>query len=871
MKLMIIDGNSILNRAFYGIRGLTTASGTPTNAIFGFLNIMHKLCTELAPDALCVAFDLKAPTFRHKMYDAYKATRTGMPEELAAQLPYIKKILDAMNIPRYELEGFEADDIIGTVSRRCEAVGWECLAVTGDRDSLQLITDKTHIELISSRPGSSDYTEYDRNVFFDKYGFEPINLIDCKALMGDSSDNIPGVAGVGEKTATELIGKFATLSAVYDAIGSGEIKASVEKKLEAGRENAELSYKLATIDTAIPLDFSPEANLRREPDNDELYSLFMELEFNKFMDKFGVKPPESGVPVREAESVPSDYDTVSDLSVLDRALAAESVFIWFGDGDEAFFRCGGNSWLLSRDKFSGDYNAALERLFSRPDKCGWNVKDVQRRLLELSVPLTPWRFDAALAVYLLNPSEGNFSIEQSAAKYCALRLGEAGGENVQLSMLDAEKDGENGAQRAFALEALYPVLSAKLEEAGMTSLLCDMELPLSTVLAEMEHKGCLLDKNALMSFGKMLSEKIEFFEEQIYAIAGKKFNINSTKQLGALLFDELGLPHVSKTKSGYSTNIEVLEKLLGKHDIIEYIIEYRRFTKLKSTYADGLLKEIKPDGRIHTKFNMTATATGRLSSAEPNLQNIPVRTELGGEFRKMFVAPEGWLLVDADYSQIELRLLAHISGDENMIKAFAEGRDIHRSTASEVFGVPLEDVTPLQRSRAKAVNFGIVYGISEFSLSQDLRISRAEAKQYIDSYLETYSGVRQYMADIVEKAKRDGYVSTLFGRRRYLPELESRNRNIRTFAERVALNMPIQGTAADIMKLAMINVSRRFSDENMRARLILQIHDELIAECPAEEAEKAKEILIEEMEGAARLSVKLLTEAGIGKDWRSAK
>jgi len=866
MKLMVIDGNSILNRAFYGIRLLSTASGLYTNAVYGFLNILQRLISEDKPDALCVTFDLKAPTFRHKMYDGYKASRKGMPDELAMQVPYIKSVLDAMNIPRYELEGYEADDLIGTISRRCADAGWDCIAVTGDRDSLQLITDSTHVKLVTSKAGKNEYVEYDPAVFQEKYGFEPIHLIDLKALMGDSSDCIPGVAGIGEKTATDLIVKHRTIDKVFSAIGSGELKPAVEKKLTAGKESAEMSYTLAKIITDAPLEFSAEENRIRPYNNDDLYKLFVELEFSKLIDKFGLTAPGGNYAVsRTLEFSAQSLETADQVKTAVSGFAGKTVYIVCSDTlSDITFGAGGSFYSLTDAPAD-----MLVPLFALENKVGHNIKDVQLALFKKGLPVDGWIFDTALAAYLLDPTASDYPIDRLAAHYCGVELSH-GDVNEQLSLLDEPAKSDNAGEAA-ALELLYPLLNEKLRELDMEKLYYEIELPLCPVLAEMEYIGCLVDREALIEYGKLLAANISVFENDIYQLAGEQFNINSSKQLGTILFDKLGLPPVSKTKSGYSTNIEVLEKLMGKHPIIEDIVNYRQLTKLKSTYADGLLKEIRDDGRIHTRFHMTVTATGRLSSTEPNLQNIPVRTQLGEEFRKMFIAPAGQLLVDADYSQIELRLLAHISDDKTMLDYFAEGMDIHRATAAQVFGVEPEEVTSVQRSRAKAVNFGIVYGISDFSLAQDIKVTRGEAKQYIESYLNTFSGVKSYMADIVAKAKGDGYVSTIFGRRRYLPELSSKNFNLRSFAERVALNMPIQGTAADIMKLAMINVSRRFRAEGMQARLILQIHDELIAQCPEDEAEKAKAILTEEMENVVQLSVRLLAEAKVGASWYEAK
>jgi DNA polymerase-1 len=876
MKLMVLDGNSIVNRAFYGIRMLTTRDGTPTNAVYGFLNILLKLVGDESPDALCVAFDLKAPTFRHEQFEGYKAHRAGMPDELAAQIPILKEVLDAMRIPRYESEGWEADDLIGTISEACAREGWECVVVTGDRDSLQLISDTTRVLYVKTRMGQTETVSYTAAAFIEEYGFPPKGMVDLKALMGDASDNIPGVAGVGEKTATALIQKFGSLKALYENIESPEIKDSVRNKLIAGRESAELSYKLAQIQCCAPIEFHPQDALRRPYDEGRLYELFSRLEFARLIERLGLKAPEAGGKASPEKPAPHELRRVTDeetaREMLKEAQAAELAAVSWDAGTDrlAVYPGGETVYVLTRADTPG-YDAMLSEVFSGSvPKAGHDIKDTQRMLLERGVKSAGWRFDTALSAYLLSPTDSGYALDRLDERYGTGRLRLHEGEDAQIGLFGDEAEKRLAAE-AEAIWDLTKRLGHALDEAGMRRLLEEIEIPLCAVLAEMEHVGFLVDKKALEDFGAMLSERIAALEREIFELAGEEFNINSPKQLGTVLFENLLLPAPKKTKTGYSTNAEVLESLKGKHPIVERILSYRELTKLKSTYADGLVKVIDADGRIRTRFHQTVTATGRLSSTDPNLQNIPVRRELGSALREMFVAQEGWVLIDADYSQIELRLLAHIADDERMRQAFLRGEDIHAVTASQVFGVPLEEVTPLMRSRAKAVNFGIVYGISPFSLSQDIGVSVAEAKAYMESYFAKYSGVRAYMKDIVQKAKRDGYVVTLFGRRRILPELKSSNHSIRSFGERAALNTPIQGTAADIIKIAMVRVFRRLKAEGCAARLILQVHDELIVEAPGSEAEKVKALLVEEMERAADLSVPLLVEAHIGKTWAAAK
>ena len=877
MKLMVIDGNSLINRAFYGIRMLTTKDGQPTNAVYGFVNILLKLLDEEKPDALCVTFDRKAPTFRHLAYEGYKAQRKGMPDELAAQLPVLKDVLAAMNIPRYELDGWEADDLIGTIAARDTAAGWETVIVTGDKDSLQLVTDSTRVKLVSTRMGQTTTKEMTPETFQETYGFAPIHIVDLKALMGDTSDNIPGVKGIGEKTAMDLIQRYQSVEAIYADVEGVEAKPAVKKKLAEGEEQARMSYDLATIRCDAPIDFSPEDARRREPDGPALYELFLTLEFNKLIDKMGL----SGGPAAGRADKPA-AGAVRQERVTDRVRMEELVEQWRREPWVAVLALpsldvvavawdgGARAALCAADRLEG-YNELLRALFSGEiQKVSHNVKDLMHLLLDEGLSADGFCFDTALAAYLLSPTDGSYELEKLGITYFNQEFPKAKeylAPDAFGPLADPAGPAEAMCAHAALTAALYGALAPKLEELDMHELYYGLELPLCPVLAEMERAGMLVDRRALADFGILLDGRIQADEALIYELAGEEFNINSTQQFGRILFDKLGLPPVKKTKTGYSTNAEVLDKLRGKHPIIEQILDYRQLTKLKSTYVDGLGKVIGADGRIHTCFQNTVTATGRLSSAEPNLQNIPIRTPLGAELRKMFVAGPGMALVDADYSQIELRLLAHMAGDEKMIEAFRSGRDFHTVTAAQVFGVEPDQVSAEMRRSAKAVNFGIVYGISAFSLSQDIGVTVAEAKAYMDKYFATYPGVRAYMDHVVEQAKQDGYVSTLMGRRRWLPELKSSNFNTRSFGERVALNMPIQGTAADIIKLAMLRVRDRLKAEGLRGQLVLQVHDELIVECPQEEQERVCALLKEEMEGVFPLSVPLVAETHAGQSW----
>ncbi len=882
MKLMVIDGNSIINRAYYGIRPLSTRDGLYTHAVFGFLTTLLRLEGEEQPDAVCVTFDVHAPTFRHTADTAYKATRKPMPEELRMQMPVLKDVLDALNIPRYELEGWEADDLIGTISRKCEAAGWECVAVTGDKDSLQLITDHTKVKLVSTRMGQTTTKDMTPETFREQYGFDPIHMIDLKALMGDTSDNIPGVPGIGEKTAMDLIQKYESVDALYQKMPDIEAKPAALKKLAAGEEAARHSYWLATIVTDAPLDFKPEDNLVKAPGG-AAYPLFLRLEFTKLIEKFGLKPEETAAEVKKADFA------VTVEQVTDQKKADELLALWRGadhvsllalpdlTGLVVVCQTGEDAAVTAElffEKFSGDWNGLLKALFSDDvKKVSHNVKDLMRTLLENGLPADGFVFDTALAAYLLDATAGSYDLGRLFVAYFNEELPKPLYlEKDAFSLLgDAAAAEASFDSYAAAVDALYEPLSAKLKELDMWELFETAELPLCRVLAEMELAGCRVDARALADFGENLSRRAAELEQKIYDMAGETFNINSPKQLGEILFGKLGLPHGKKTKTGWSTNADVLEKLRYEAPIVGMVLEYRQFTKLKSTYAEGLLKAIDPDGRVRTNFQMTVTATGRLSSTEPNLQNIPTRTDLGSEIRRMFVPADGCVLVDADYSQVELRILAHMAGDDGMREAFLSGGDFHAETAAKVFHVERADVTPEMRRSAKAVNFGIVYGISAFSLSQDIGVSVAEAKAYMEAYFATFPGVRQYMDAVVEKAKETGYVETLLHRRRDLPELKSSNFNLRSFGERVALNMPVQGTAADVMKLAMVAVHKRLKKEKMQAKLVLQVHDELIVECPESEAEAVAKLLEEEMEHVVHLSVPLTAEAHWGRNWLEAK
>lgn len=864
-KLLILDSNSILNRAFYGVRYLSAKDGTPTNAIYGFLNILLKLIKEQEPDYICAAFDVKAPTFRHKQYEGYKAQRKPMPEGLAAQMPLAKDVLRAMGVTILEKEGYEADDIIGTVARLCEESEISCFIATGDKDDLQLASDKTKVILTVTKSGYNETIIYDDKAVKEKYHVTPTEFIDVKALMGDPSDNIPGVKGVGEKTAMSLIEKHHSIEYIYENIDDIGLKGAMLQKMKDGREMAFMSKELATINRNTPIEFNAEECVFDGFENNgELYEILKRLELNSIIKKLDLS---GGDNVKENEDIFKDFSyQVGDKNMINGDKV--TVVLDF-DGDNissAAVGVGNNAVVLNEQD---DIKELLE-----DDSIAKVMFDVKEAIVKLNgrIDIKNISDDTAIAAYLVDPAKNEYTIEKLASEYFGTVIEKP--EVKQLSLLDdVESDrSEYLAKCAVALGVLNECIGDKIKENGQEKLYQEVELPLVTVLAHLEINGFLVDDNQLKEFADKLGEKIDALTNEIYMLAGEEFNINSPKQLGVILFEKLELKPVKKTKTGYATNADVLEKLRDKHPIVNFIMEYRQLAKLKSTYCDGLTAVVNPNThRIHSVFTQTVTVTGRLSSTEPNLQNIPTRTELGREIRKMFVAKDGYVLVDADYSQIELRVLAHIANDETMINAFRNNEDIHAVTASQVLGIPLEDVTKEQRSSAKAVNFGIVYGIGEFSLAQDLHISVKEAKAYIESYLEKYHGVRNYMESIKEQAKKDGYVKTMLNRIRYIPELKSPNYNIRQFGERVALNTPIQGTAADIIKLAMVRVDNRLINEGLKSKLILQVHDELIVEAHKDEVDKVKQILSEEMQGAMELNVPLKVDMSTGHSWYDAK
>ena len=875
-KLLIIDGNSIINRAFYGIRLLSTKDGMYTNGIYGFLNIMLKHTEELCPDYIAVAFDLKAPTFRHKMYSQYKAQRKGMPDELRMQMPVMKEILSAMNITILEKEGYEADDIIGTVSRMCKEKEVECYILTGDKDDLQLATDTTKVLLTVTKGGATTTTELDSDDVEDTYGVTPTQFIDVKGLMGDTSDNVPGVKGIGEKTAFEYIKKFKSIEALYDNLDDAIVKPAARQKLIDGKEMAFLSKKLCTIDTNVPLDFDIEDALVKEYDNARLAELYTNLEFQVFLKKldtgnssvnFECKPFEE-ISVLEMEeklsNVKNDFvyklfETEGELTAT-AFLSEEKVYFVFGEAQT----------------ITGCLKPIMED--ESVTKVSSDIKGDMVLLNKYGISFKTSYFDLGVAAYIINPLKNSYDISTMALDYLSVNLKDdkevfgTGKNQKTLAELSQEDLGAYVSENICAAKLLKDCLAEIIAEEGQDKLFFEVELPLVWVLASMEINGVLVDKPKLYEFNENLKVSIDILEKEIYALAGEEFNLNSPKQLGVILFEKMGMKPPKKTKTGYSTNAEVLEKLSEEHEIVRKILEYRQLAKLKSTYGDGLLAVIdEKTGRVYSKFNQTVTVTGRISSQEPNLQNIPVRTELGRELRKMFVAKEGCVFVDADYSQIELRVLAHISEDEALCNAFNTGVDVHTLTASNVFGVELEEVTDTMRSHAKTVNFGIIYGMGEYSLAKDLGISVKEAREYINNYFDKYRGVDRYMNSIIETTKEKGYVETMFSRRRKITEINSSNFMLRSAAERMTRNTPIQGSAADIIKIAMVSVEKRLREENLKSSLILQIHDELIIEAYEDEADKVVEILTSSMESAAKLSVPLVAEAKCGKSWYDAK
>lgn len=896
-KLMLIDGNSILNRAFYGLQGpqmLATSDGLYTNAVFGFVNILYKFLEEEKPQYLCVAFDLRAPTFRHKEYDGYKSKRKGMPPELAVQVPVIKEVLDSMNIRRLEYEGYEADDIIGSISLCAEEDGLDVIIITGDRDSLQLATNTTRIKLPITKAGKTETEEYDLNKMIEKYGVTPTQFIDVKGLMGDTSDNIPGVPGIGEKTAIELIKRFESIENLYDKIEHVE-KKGVREKLESNRELAFLSKKLATIERRMPKQCDISDLRRREFDGEKLFELFKRLEFKSFIEKF--KLSQSSQSSQSTLSKTNQAECIKEISRINELKnkiisMKEFGFFYLIDKDDHFSsKLIGLGISCREDKpvyidlekciSEVDFLNEFKEIFEDPKikKYGHDVKNLIVYLKNKNIKFNGLAFDTMIGAYLINPSRETYSISELAEEYLKLSiqpvesLSGKGKNYIPYRDIPLETISSTAATHSEFVFNVSKILDRIIKENSQEELFYDVELPLVGILADMEYWGFKVNIDGLKKFLVELEDKISILESDIYNIAGEKFNINSPKQLGVILFEKLELPVLKKTKTGYSTDAEVLEQLADRHEIVSKILEFRQMIKLKSTYAEGLLHVINPvSGKIHSSFNQTVTVTGRISSTEPNLQNIPIKLEMGRKIRKVFIpSNDNFLLLDADYSQIELRVLAHITNDENMISAFENNEDIHTSTASKVFGVPKEEVTSIMRSRAKAVNFGIVYGIGDFSLSKDLGVTRKEARKYIDEYLNNYPNIRQYMQDIVLQGKENGFVSTLFNRRRYLPELKSSNFNIRSFGERIAMNAPIQGSAADIIKIAMVKVFNELQGRNLKSRLVLQVHDELIIETHKDEQFEVAEILKSSMENAAHLRVPLSVEVKSGSNWYETK
>ena len=915
-KFLIVDGNSILNRAFYGLAGarMTTKDGIHTNAVFGFLNIYYMIIDKFNPDYVAVAFDLKAPTFRHKMYEEYKGTRKGMPDELKEQVPIIKEVLKAMNIHIFEMEGYEADDILGTIASLNEKNKDKDVftyILTGDRDSYQLISDKTSIIFPSSKMGKTDYTVYTPELLKEEKQIEPHQIVDIKSLMGDSSDNIPGVKGIGEKTAYNLIYKYTTLDNIYKNIDTLDASAKIIEKLKNDEEMARLSYTLATINRNVPIALNYEENKVCEVNKEELYKIFKKLSFNKFLAKYDFDNTE--IEKNELVEVKINMDTkniividklnyINYKSILDNLFKNKEIsyILNINDNNQAFnnilnindrnflsiySNVDDKCYILNFDslKDEKEYIKSILTKFANSscEKLGYNVKQDMRFLFtNICDNINNFKYDLLIAYYLLD-STRSYKFEGILEELFNINLNikNDAKKQVQLSLFDNQQDLEKIDNEllldiALATKGIFnsrKIIEKKLKDDNMLELFYSIEMPLSETLASMETVGMYVDKEKLEEFGKEISKKIEELEKEIYLIAGEEFNINSTQQLGTILFDKLKLPTKKKTKTGYSTDKDVLESLEEYHEIIPLIIEYRQTMKLKSTYVDGLKATIKEDSRIHTTFMQTVTSTGRLSSVEPNLQNIPIRLELGSKIRTFFTAPENKKIVDADYSQIELRVLSHISKDRVMQQAFIDGVDVHKVTASQVFGVNVEDVTKQMRSKAKAVNFGIVYGISEFGLAKNVGTSWKEAKEYINTYFEKYKGIHEFMQNIVKEAKEKGYVTTLFNRRRYIPELKNKNKNIVQFGERIAMNTPIQGSAADIIKIAMNKLYKVLKENNLKSKLVMQVHDELIVETYDDEIEKVKSLMKEAMENVVKLDIPLDVDLNVGKSWYDAK
>ena len=900
-RLVLIDGNSILNRAFYGIMGtkmLTTADGKYTNAVYGFLSILFKVMDDLNPEYMAVAFDLKAPTQRHKLYKDYKATRRAMPNELAEQMPMVKEILEIMNITIIEKEGYEADDVLGTLAREGEEAGLDVTILSGDRDTFQLATDKISIRIPHTKAGKTEVDTFGEAEIIEKYGIKPKALIEVKGLMGDNSDNIPGVPGVGEKTALELVKQYGSIDNIYKAIdeNTDTLKEKLREKLIANKDLALLSRTLGTINVEVPLEQKIEDFKLTDWDNEKLFEKFRELNFHRFIDRFNLKVELKDRNVEDLLKI-EQIEENKLKSVLDEVIKSKELVYFFEKSNQT------NSTRIIKKKLLGIsiyiqrkntsyyinlneqiFNKYFKSIFEDENikKFGYDMAEDYVMLLERGTYTKNIYYDIKIAAYDLNPTANNLLIESIASQYLNIDVDEylakyeheKKDKNEQLNLFQEQKEDSKYVCgfKAYLVKAISEKTIEDLKQNKMNNLFRKIEMPLVEVLSNMQYNGMYVDKEELIAFGDKLKEQIEVLKKEIYELCGEEFNINSTKQLGVILFEKLGLTVYKKTKKGYSTDVDILEKLKDEHPVIEKILEYRSLMKLNSSYVEGLMPYInEKTKRIHSYFHQTITATGRISSTEPNLQTIPTRYELGKKLRKVFKPEEGNIFIDADYSQIELRVLADISGDRNMLKAFRNDEDIHKQVASKVFEIPMDDVTKEQRTAAKAVNFGIVYGISDFGLAGQLDITRKRAKSYIEQYLDKYSGIKKFMDEIVEEAKEQGYVETLFHRRRYIPELKSNNYMVRQFGSRAAMNTPIQGTAADIMKIAMINVFNRIKEEGIDAKIVLQVHDELILECSKDCAEEAKKVLKEEMENAAHLRIPLKVELSEADNWYEAK
>lgn len=899
-RLILVDGNSIMNRAFYGIMGskmLTTSDGTYTNAVYGFLSILFKIEEDLNPDYIAVAFDLKGPTERHKMYEGYKANRHGMPDELAQQMPIIKDVLKAMNIKIIEKQGYEGDDILGTLSKEAEEQGIDVTILSGDRDTFQLTSDKVTVRIPRTKMGKTENEDYDRTRVLEEYGIEPKELIEVKGLMGDTSDNIPGIPGVGEKTALNLIRHYKTIDNLYKEVETNEslidVKGKLKEKILENKELAYLSRKLGEINRQAPIETSVEELKKQEWNNQEVYNLFKYLRFNRYIDRFNMENSNVGQTPNEQLFEKEAVNEVEKIKEIIEKAKKENELIYYIETDELETK---DTIINKKIKSISIYDKELKKAYyilleedkiqlfkeifedNNVKKIGYKQKIDYILLREKEINVSNFYYDIELAAYILNPTESRYNLEKLAIDYLKLDINEYNKkEEKQINLFEAqenkaENEIEKNCMYVYTIYNVYEKTMEKLKETNQLDLFNNIEMPLVKVLADMQYIGIYVDKNELVEFGNTLKNEIEKLTGEIYKLAGEEFNINSTKQLGIILFEKMKLPVVKKTKSGYSTDVEVLEKLKNENEIVSKILDYRQLVKLNSTYVEGLIPYINnKDNRIHSYFHQTVTATGRISSSEPNLQNIPTRFDLGKQIRKVFKPKEGYVFVDADYSQIELRVLAHIADDEHMIEAFNNNEDIHRQTASKVFDIPMEEVTSKQRSDAKAVNFGIVYGISDFGLGEQLGISRKQAKLYIEQYLDKYQKIKEFMENIKESAKKEGYVETLFNRRRYIPEMNSNNYMVRQFGARVAMNTPIQGTAADIMKIAMIKLFNELKERKLESNILLQIHDELLLEVKKEEKDEVEKLLKDSMEGAMQLKVPLKVELSEADNWYEAK